>query len=152
MLKSIILKATQRTRKEAGEKSETPSEYRQKVIGLVNQLDERQLDKLDKVLELEVALEEDGQEQAQQSNEPINEAPVTMQEKNVSQIEESPYIMQAERVEDVKSAHGSVWSRRLSNGTSAITMLNKLEKQLNDEKNEREKMRKEIEELKQMNQ
>ncbi len=34
---------------------------------------------------------------------------------------------------------------------SAITIINKLEKQLNDEKSEREKMRNEIEELRKMN-
>jgi predicted RNase H-like nuclease (RuvC/YqgF family) len=34
---------------------------------------------------------------------------------------------------------------------SAITIINKLERQLNDEKSEREKMRNEIEELRKMN-
>jgi predicted RNase H-like nuclease (RuvC/YqgF family) len=34
---------------------------------------------------------------------------------------------------------------------SAITIINKLEKQLNNEKSEREKMRSEIEELRKMN-
>ena len=43
-LRSIIRKATMR---KDGEKSETPSEYQRKVIGLVNELDERQLEKLD---------------------------------------------------------------------------------------------------------
>ena len=44
----------------------------------------------------------------------------------------------------------STWSRKISN-TSAVTVINKLEKQLNDEKQEREKMRNEIEELRKMN-
>jgi len=41
-------------------------------------------------------------------------------------------------------------SRKLSSST-AVTVINKLEKQLNDEKQEREKMRNEIEELRKMN-
>jgi hypothetical protein len=55
-LRSIIRKAT--IRKE-GEKSETPSEYQRKVINLVNELDERQLEKLDKVLEEEQPFKEE---------------------------------------------------------------------------------------------
>ena len=47
-LRSIIRRATIR---KDGEKSETPSEYQRKVITLVNQLDEKQLEKLDQVLE-----------------------------------------------------------------------------------------------------
>lgn len=42
-------------------------------------------------------------------------------------------------------------SGRLSTGTSAVTMINKLERQLQEERSEREKMRMEIDELKRMN-
>ena len=44
----------------------------------------------------------------------------------------------------------SKWSRKLSS-SSAITVINKLEQQLNVEKEEREKMKNEIEELWKMN-
>ena len=54
-LRSLIRKATVR---KDGEKSETPSEYQRKVITLVNELDEKQLEKLDKVLEEEQAINE----------------------------------------------------------------------------------------------
>lgn len=39
ILRAIIKKAT--AKKEDGERSETPTEYKERVIGLVNQLDER---------------------------------------------------------------------------------------------------------------
>jgi len=62
-LRSIIRKAT--IRKE-GDKSETPSEYQRKVINLVNELDERQLEKLDRVLEEDQPFKEYTDEEPQQ--------------------------------------------------------------------------------------
>ncbi|TNV86250.1 hypothetical protein FGO68_gene13267 [Halteria grandinella] len=138
ILRAIIRKATN---KKEGEKSETPSEYKQKVLGLVNELDERQLEKLDRVLEEEQQREQDELDAIEQAEEELLD--------DIKPLAEKEQIT-APKHEDTQSVLSRA-SGRLSNGTTA-TMLNKLERQLQEERNERERMRQEIEELKKMNQ
>ena len=94
-----------------------------------SQLDERQLEKMDKVLEEEGELE-DCVDEIKDQLEPLQEPKPLDSISNVAPI--------------------STFSRKLSSST-AVTVINKLEKQLNEEKYEREKMRNEIEELRKMN-
>lgn len=56
----------------------------------------------------------------------------------------------SQRPDDLKSVVSSTWSRKVSSH-AAITMISRLERQLSEERSEREKMRYEIEELKKMN-
>jgi len=94
-----------------------------------SQLDERQLEKMDKVLEEEGELE-DCADEIKDQLEPLQEPKPLDSISNVAPI--------------------STFSRKLSSST-AVTVIKKLEKQLNEEKHEREKMRNEIEELRKMN-
>lgn len=66
------------------------------------------------------------------------------------QLEELVSQTPSQRPDDLKSVASSTYSRKVSSYT-AITMINRLERQLSEERSEREKMRKEIDELKKMN-
>lgn len=125
----MIRKATQAT---SEGKTETATEYKEKVINLVSQLNETQLEKLDRVLEEEANLED----------ELLDKVPEMLP----AAIQPEP---NQDDMADVKSVACSTLSKRSS--STAHTVIQKLEKQLMEERSEREKMKEEIEELKKMN-
>lgn len=113
-----------------------------------SQLDERQLEKLDKVLEEEQLKEDEAvtyedEEVREEGKDEVNQLSKPQLDDVVSQTP-------SQRPDDLKSVASSAVSRKVSSYT-AITMINRLERQLSEERSEREKMRQEIDELKKMN-
>eukprot|EP00347_Sterkiella_histriomuscorum_P018955 403343518 len=162
-LKSLVSIQKSYLRKQQDAKTDSSSQFRAKVQGMVNTLDDKQLERLSHELGANDN-KTDILTQDEQGDDPDHQAELQDVVVDLKNHDRNPHNQHQEdqlSMNDIKSVttdiksqigsqHGGAMSTK-SYKSSNYSAINKLSQQLDEERKEREKMQQEIEELKKMN-